>query len=103
MSRKSSITIISDSLLEPYFISKDDYCFTVNERIIPDGKHFRSKKGGKEYHKAQGYYPSLKQALYKIVQEKIYIGGDIKSLENLIEKLLTIKKEIKNYINESTI
>jgi len=103
MPRNNSIKTITDPLLEPYFIIKDDYCFTVNERIIPNGDHFRSKRGGTEYCKAQGYYPNLKQALLKIINEKIFTEGDTKSLEELINRLLRIETEIKEYINGSKI
>ena len=47
MSRRSkSLTTISDPLMEPYFITKDETCYTVNERIQPDTNHFRSKGEG---------------------------------------------------------
>ena len=43
MARKAkSLTTISDPLMEPYFITKDEMCFTVNERITPNKDHFRS-------------------------------------------------------------
>ena len=42
MARKAkAITVITDPLLEPYYITKDDLCYTVNERIIPNKDHFR--------------------------------------------------------------
>lgn len=44
MAKKAkSITVISDHLMEPYYITKDDLCYTVNERITPNKDHFRSK------------------------------------------------------------
>ena len=43
MAKKAkSITVISDPLMEPYYITKDDLCYTVNERITPNKDHFRS-------------------------------------------------------------
>tara|TARA_Y100000114_G_scaffold153062_1_gene172362 strand:- start:1606 stop:1926 length:321 start_codon:yes stop_codon:yes gene_type:complete len=102
MSRKSkSITVISDPLMEPYYICKDDVCFTVNERIIPDGKHFRSKNGGKEYAKPQGYYPSFQQALEKVSQELMHTKRDYESLGQYLEEYKIIKNQIKDYIYET--
>ena len=43
--------------MEPYYIQKDDMCYTVNERITPNKDHFRTVGKGKEYSKPQGYYP----------------------------------------------
>ena len=47
--KKKLITTISDPLLEPFYIQKDEMCYTVIERIIPNGDHYRTKNGGKEY------------------------------------------------------
>ena len=33
--RKTNQTL-TDSKLEPFFITVDDYCFTVKERVTPD-------------------------------------------------------------------
>jgi len=95
---KSQITTIEDPLLEPYFITKDETCFTVHGRVIPDGKHFRAKKGGKEYSKPQGYYPNLEQALDKISRERVY-SEDTMDLNKIIENITSIQKELKEYIN----
>lgn len=98
---KSQITTIEDPLLEPYFITKDETCFTVHGRVIPDGKHFRSKKGGTEYAKPQGYYPNLEQALDKISRERVY-SEDTMDLNKLIENIKLVQKETKEFINGGT-
>ena len=55
MARKAkSLTTISDPLMEPYFITKDEMCFTVNERITPNKDHFRSKGNGNRVFKTSG-------------------------------------------------
>ena len=95
--RSKSITLISDPTLEPYFISKDDVCYTVNERIIPDKNHFRSKGNGTEYAKPQGYYSSLEQALNKISEEKLHTKKEYNSLRELLDEFINIKNDIKKY------
>lgn len=101
MARKSKTqTIISDPLLEPYFITKDDMCYTVVERIIPDENHFRSVGKGKEYSKPQGYYPNFDQALHKVAMEKLNTKETYESLSGFLNEFKSIETNIKEYINE---
>ena len=98
MTRKTkSITLIQDDLLEPYYITKDDMCYTVNERIVPDKNHFRSKGNGKEYSKPQGYYPNFDQALQKIATEKLHTKKEYDSLSKFLDEFRLIENKIKNY------
>jgi hypothetical protein len=98
MSRKpKSLTVISDPLLEPYYITKDDMCYTVNERIQPNEDHFRSVGKGTEYSKPQGYYPKFEWALQKISKEKLHTKEEYTSLSSFLEKFKTIENNIKNY------
>ena len=98
MARKSkSITVITDPLMEPYYISKDDMCYTVNERITPDKNHFRSKGNGTEYAKPQGYYPAFDQALQKIVEEKLHTKKEYNSLREFLNEFNIIRTKIKSY------
>ena len=100
MARKpKSITTISDPLLDPFYITKDDVCFTVYERIEPNKNHFRSKGNGKTYAKPQGYYPNFEQALQKIAQEKLHTRKDYESLDSFLTEFKLIKTNIKNYTN----
>ena len=98
MARKSkSITTISDPLMEPYYITKDDVCYTVNERIIPNENHFRSKGKGTEYAKPQGYYPEFKQALEKVAKEQLHTRKSYTSLNDFLDKFKQIENNIKSY------
>jgi uncharacterized protein YutD len=53
--------------MEPYFISMDDNCMTVNVRVIPDARYTDS---GKEYTKIIGHYSNLSAALKSIAKDK---------------------------------
>jgi len=100
MARKAkAITTITDPLLEPYYITKDDLCYTVNERIIPNKDHFRSKGNGKEYAKPQGYYPDFGSAIIKISNELRHTKREYDSLSEYIEEYRLIETNIKNYTN----
>jgi len=98
MARKAkSITTISDPSMEPYFITRDEVCYTVMERITPNADHFRSKGKGKEYTKPQGYYPEFKQALQKVTQCKLHTRTDYDNLSEFLSEFKTIESNIKNY------
>jgi len=98
MTRKAkSLTVISDPLMEPYYITKDDVCYTVNERITPNKNHFRSKGNGTEYAKPQGYYPNFNQALQKIAKERLHTKKDYNSLREFLDEFKSIETNIKNY------
>ena len=98
MARKAkAITVITDPLLEPYYITKDDLCYTVNERIIPNKDHFRSKGNGKEYAKPQGYYPEFGQAIKIISDELRHTKRKYDSLIEYIEEYRVIENNIKEY------
>ena len=98
MAKKAkSITVISDPLMEPYYITKDDLCYTVNERITPNKNHFRSKGKGTEYAKPQGYYASFELALIKISEELMHAKRNYDSLSEYIEEYRIISNQIKEY------
>tara|TARA_B100000925_G_scaffold283270_1_gene257004 strand:+ start:646 stop:966 length:321 start_codon:yes stop_codon:yes gene_type:complete len=98
MAKKAkSITVISDPLMEPYYITKDDLCYTVNERITPNKNHFRSKGKGTEYAKPQGYYASFELALIKISEELMHTKRNYDSLSEYIEEYRIISNQIKEY------
>ena len=72
-------------------------CYTVNERIIPNEDHFRSKGKGTEYSKPQGYYCNFKQALEKISNEKLHTKKEYSSLQTFLQEFKIIENNIKNY------
>lgn len=94
--KRKSIQIITDPLLEPFFITKDEYSYTVKQKVTSDASHFRSKGNSKTYEKSLYYFPNFGQALRKIADLK----SDIKnfdSLEKYINNYIKISTNIKNY------
>ncbi len=49
--RKTNQTL-RDPKLEPFFITVDDYCFTIKERVTSDTDHFKSSGKAKVYEKS---------------------------------------------------
>ena len=42
-----SYTIIKDPVIEPFFLSKDQYCYTVYEVVTPDPANLEKGSKGK--------------------------------------------------------
>ena len=98
MARKAkSITTITDPILDPYFITKDDHCYTVNVKVESDKDHFRSKGKSKTYSKSISYHARFDQALRWISDEQLHIRKKID-----LNEFLTQFKNIRNNIKEYT-
>lgn len=97
--KRKTLQTLTDPKLDPFFITVDDYCFTVKEKVIPDSTHFKAKGKRKEYEKSLFYYPDLGMALSKILDLKVSTK-DFNSLEIYLDEYKTIKNEIKEYTNE---
>ena len=96
--QRKSIQTITDPLLEPYFITKDEYSYTVKEKVTSNADHFRSNGKSKTYEKSLYYYPKFDQAINKIAELKT-TKGDFNSLNEYIENYKLIENQIKNYTN----
>jgi hypothetical protein len=97
--KRKSIQTITDPLLEPFFITKDEYSFTVKQNVTSDSSHFRSKGKAKTYEKSLFFYADFARALEKIAQVKAEMGN-FDSLEEYIENYKSISNQIKIYTNE---
>lgn len=82
------MTIIKDPKIEPYFIKKEEFCYTLYLNVKP--------KEGKEYNKPIGYYANLEHALNKIPREKTNLKESYDSIKEYVEEYKKIKNEIEN-------
>jgi len=94
--RRKSIQTINDPLLEPFFITKDEYSYTVKQNVTSDASHFRSKGKTKTYEKSLYYFASFDQALNKIAELKTGVDN-YDSLNDFIENYTKISTNIKKY------
>jgi len=62
----SSTRTISDPSMEPYFISMDDYCYTLKQKITPT-----YTDSGKEYVQDVGHYSNIDSVIKKVMKLKI--------------------------------
>ena len=96
--KRKSIQTITDPLLEPFFITKDEYSYTVKQNVTSDASHFRSKGKAKTYEKSLYYFANFEQALQKIAKLQADIE-DFDSLNEYINNYTKISTNIKNYTN----
>jgi len=92
---KEYTRFINDPVMEPYFISMDDNCMTVNLRVMPDSRYSDSKK---EYVKIIGHYSNLTSALKSIAKDKTN-SKSYDSLQGYIEEYKSIVESLNNTIN----
>jgi len=101
----SNNATIKDPLLEPYFIGKDAYCYTVYELVSPKktraGNILEKGEKGIVYEKPQGHYQNFGAALQCIAKLKLdQKGNSYNSIKEYIEKwdiLLIELNKLQNY------
>jgi len=92
---KEYTRFITDPIMEPYFISMDDNCMTVNIRVTPDARYSDS---GKEYTKIVGHYSNLSSALKSITKDKIN-SKSYESIKEYIDEYKSLIETLNNTIN----
>tara|TARA_R110000772_G_scaffold35427_3_gene85388 strand:+ start:338 stop:655 length:318 start_codon:yes stop_codon:yes gene_type:complete len=99
-------TTIKDPAIDPFYISKDQYCYTVMETITPDkkniGKFGKKDNGnqGKDYDKPVGHYSDFGKALHSAVKSKVNMGEkEFSSIKEYLNEYEKIKEEVKQLIN----
>jgi|TARA_B110000908_G_C10214877_1_gene432260 hypothetical protein len=101
MARKpNSLTLIEDKHLEPFFITKDEHCYTVNRKVTSNANHFRSTGKSTTYSKALTFHASFNEALKRITQEQLHDKEHYTSLSDFLDKFKTIETNIKTFLNE---
>lgn len=102
-------TTIKDPSLEPFFITRDQHCYTVVETITPEEKNigrFKKKNNGnegKKYEKPIGHYSTFSKALDKIATEKVNIGEDYSSIKDYLNEWENQQSQLKQILNKITI
>ena len=95
----SSLTIIRDPKIEPYFIGKDSYCYTIYETVTPDTKYTEDNKPGKEYTKSLGHYSNFGNCLKAIARNKTNDKQNYSSIMEYLETYKQIETTINSLIN----
>ena len=91
---------ITDSKMEPYYIGKDTYCYTVYEVVTPQEKYLEKGSEGKDYEKPVSHHSDFGSALKRVMKEKLNREkGHYTSIKEYIERWDKLRKELKEIIN----
>ena len=91
---------ITDPRMEPYYIGKDTYCYTVYEVVTPQEKYLEKGSEGKDYEKPVAHYKDFGNALHRVAKEKLNNEKDhYTSIKEYIDRWDELRKELKLIIN----
>ena len=91
---------ITDPKMEPYYIGKDTYCYTVYEVVTPQEKYLEKNSEGKDYEKPVSHHSDFGSALKRVMKEKLNREkGHYTSIKEYIERWDKLRKELKEIIN----
>jgi len=100
-SENDNYCTIKDPLMEPYFIQKDRWNYTVIEKTISTRGFAGKEATGKEKEKAIGYYSTFSNALYKISKLKFYNAkGEFNSIQEYTEAWNEVRTGLKTMLNK---
>ena len=88
MAKVAYLRTIEDELLDPYYITMDDYCYTLHEDL--------SKKKDKTYTKKLGHFKSLDIALERAATHKTN-KDSYSSIKEYILNYRSIKNQFTNF------
>jgi len=95
----SNTTIIRDPKIEPFFISKDAYCYTIFKTVTPDIRYTEGNKPGKDYVKPLGHYSSFASCLKALAKEKVDNNQSYESIQEYIQTFKSLETSIKELLN----
>jgi hypothetical protein len=89
----SGASVIKDEVLEPFFISRDNYCYTVYENIKS------SETPGNVYLKTHGHFSDLEPCLKSIAKMKIHKKKEFSSLKEYIGEWVEIQEQFNKQLS----
>jgi hypothetical protein len=96
---RSKLQKISDPVMEPFIIYRDEYSFTVKEILKSNSNHhFSSKTKEKNYEKVVGYFPTIETALIEISRRKMDSRPDYDVLLNYVNEIKSSIKTIRKLL-----
>jgi len=89
-SEKNYTNTITDPVMDPYFITMDNYCVTVNLKVVPDQRYTKSTK---EFNKIIGHHSSVGSAVKSIAKAKVN-NQSYDSLKEYVDNYQTIVNQL---------
>jgi hypothetical protein len=96
-----SYTTIKDPAFEPFFLSKDQYCYTIFEDVTPSNISNRGRKssGGKNYQRSHGHYSKLSSAVNAIIKLKTDMNPtEYDNLSSYLNEIKQQEQQLKNLL-----
>jgi len=97
--RRKSVQVIRDPLIEPFFITKDEFSFALKREIESNPNHRRSKGTGKTYEKTYGYYHVFEHCIREFFKYQ-KDTKDFDSIKEYVEENKKISKRTIEYVNK---
>ena len=96
----SSMTMIKDPILEPYFIGKDSNSYTVYQTVMPgtNTKGRGRKTRTKETVKTLTFHSDIASALNSIAKMKVEDRPVFNSIREYIDAWESVRNEIKQMV-----
>lgn len=95
---------ITDPLMEPFYITKDSYNFTLIEKSKATRGFGGKKASNKEVEKVVGYYTSFKHALKKVATEKFQRKHkNYSSIQEYINGWKKTEQGLENLLNQTNL
>ena len=91
----NSITI-RDPFLEPFYIMKDTYCYTIMEDATPDQRYTDSTK---KLQKTLGYYSSFGACLKRIAGLKTSNKKEYATIMEYLAEFKAVETQINKLVN----
>jgi len=96
---QSTLTLIRDEVMEPFYIVKDTSNFTVMESFVSVRGFGGKAATGKKQEKVIGHYTSFSNALNSVARQKFYQNqGEYKSIKEYIQTWNVVKDGITNLL-----
>jgi hypothetical protein len=96
----SSMTMIKDPILEPYFIGKDSNNYTVYQLVLPGTNTGRGRKvREKESVKTLTFHNDIASALNSIAKLKVENRPIYNTIKEYIVEWNRVKEEINQIVN----
>jgi len=91
---QSGASTIKDEVLEPYFIGRDQYCYTIYETIQS------SESPGKTYVKSWGHYSQLDTCLKNIAKMIVHKQKEFNSLKEYMNAWVNIQEQFNQTLSK---
>jgi hypothetical protein len=94
---------ITDPLLEPFFVVKDRYCYTLHMKTKTN-PNYTVDGTSKDVIKTIGHFPDLPHCLKRIASNKVQFKKEYTSIREYINEYKKIQNEteifMKSFLNE---